>query len=103
MKPEQAIEKYLCRRVKEHNGLCVKLVGTAGIPDRLVILPDGKNSVFVELKTDGGRVSPIQNAVHNRLKNMNQTVYILWNFEDVDEFIKEVFSYEETRLFSSNK
>ena len=91
MKAEQAIERYLCRRVKEHDGLCIKMVGTNGIPDRLVSTSDGQN-VYVELKTDGGRLSPIQIAVHARLRRMKQRVYVLWTYEDVDGFIKEIFN-----------
>ena len=86
MKSEQAIEKYLCRRVKECGGMCIKLVGMNGIPDRLVIL----NGIwFVEMKTDGGVVAPIQLAVHMRLRRLGQNVAVLWSYEQVDKFIKE--------------
>lgn len=91
MKPEQAVEKYLCKRIKEHDGYCVKLVPASlvGVPDRLVILQDGRN-IYVELKTEEGKLSQIQIAVHMRLRKMHQQVYVLWSFEDVDWFIDEV-------------
>lgn len=87
MKTEQAIEKHLCRRVREIGGLCVKLTGTNGIPDRLVILPNGRN-IYIELKAPDGRLSPIQLATHKRLRKLNQEVYTIWNHEQVDRFIE---------------
>lgn len=96
MKSEQAVEKYLCRQVHDRGGMCVKLNCYNGIPDRLVILPPGKDGkdgkcVFVELKADGGRVAPIQCAVHAKLRRMGQLVFILWDFSMVDSFINYFF------------
>lgn len=93
MLAEQALEKYLCKQVKANGGMCIKLVGLNGIPDRLVSLPDGRN-VYVEMKTDGGRLEPIQQAVHRKLKSMNQQVYTLWDYKQVDRFIEHFFGRE---------
>lgn len=91
MKTEQSIEKYLCRLVKEAGGMCVKLVpNPAGLPDRLVIMPDGRN-VYVEMKAEGGYVTPIQTATHVRLRRMNQKVYVLWSYDDVDWFMEKIY------------
>lgn len=90
LKSEQAIERYLCRRVKENGGMCIKLVGYNGIPDRLVILPYG-GCIFIELKADGGHLSPIQIAVQRHLNALQQVVYTLWSCEQVDEFISDYF------------
>lgn len=94
MKSEQSIERYLCREVKRIGGMCIKLVGMNGIPDRLVILPKGKSTNgkiwFIELKTDGGKIAPIQLAVHMRLRKMGHNVAVLWSYQQVDEFIKSV-------------
>ena len=48
---EKQIEQRLVKAVKAQNGMCPKLVspGTDGMPDRMVLLPDGKLS-FVEVK-----------------------------------------------------
>ena len=47
---ESYIENYLVRKVKENNGLCLKFVspGNPGVPDRIVITPDGR-TIYVEL------------------------------------------------------
>ena len=41
---EKLIEQKLVKAVKALNGMCPKLVspGTDGMPDRMVLLPDGK-------------------------------------------------------------
>lgn len=90
MLPEHAIEKYLCRKVKECGGMCVKLTGLNGIPDRLVIGLYGE-CCFVELKAEDGVLSPIQQAIHRRLKSMHQTVFTINSFEMVDRFIAWMF------------
>lgn len=85
MKTEQAIERYLCNKVKNRGGMCVKLVGFNGIPDRLVVM-NGK-CVFVEMKAPNGRLSPVQIAVHKRLKALGHDVRVLWSYEEVDDFL----------------
>ena len=88
MKAEQGVERYLCRRVKERRGMCIKLTGYNGIPDRLVVTSDGR-CIFVEMKVDVGRVAPIQSAIHYKLRLMHQSVYVLWDYKQVDEFIEK--------------
>lgn len=58
---EKTLERKLKERVKKLGGLCWKFTspGTAGVPDRIVVLPDGQ-IIFVELKGDLGRLSFIQ-------------------------------------------
>jgi len=87
--PEHAIEKYLCRKVKERGGMCVKLTGFNGIPDRLVI--GSGDCWFIELKAEDGVLSPIQQAIHRRLKSMNQKVFVVNSFEMVDRFVVWAF------------
>ena len=56
---EKQIEQRLVKAVKAQNGMCPKLVspGTDGMPDRMVLLPDGKLS-FVEVKAPGESHAP---------------------------------------------
>lgn len=88
---EREIEKYLVRRVKEIGGIAYKFVspGNAGVPDRLVCLPDGR-VVFVELKSSDGRLTALQAKQIKRLEKLNQKVYVLYSREAVDRFISEV-------------
>ena len=58
---ESAIEAWMVRAIRSRGGLCYKWVspGTTGVPDRIVILPGGR-TIYVELKTEVGRLSEIQ-------------------------------------------
>ena len=58
---ESAIEARLVREVKKRGGLCYKFTspGNPGVPDRIVILPGG-TTVYVELKTEIGRLAKVQ-------------------------------------------
>ena len=67
---ESSIESYLVRKVKEHGGLCYKFVspGNPGVPDRIIITPIGK-TVYVELKTETGRLAKVQKWQRARWRN----------------------------------
>jgi hypothetical protein len=86
---EKEIEKFLVREVKKLGGLCYKWVspGNAGVPDRIVLLPN-RPAVFVELKTDKGKLSRLQEVQIKKLRNLNAPVYILYGLKDVKGFIK---------------
>ena len=58
---ERDIERFLTEEVKKMGGRCMKWVspGSAGVPDRIILLPGG-HIWFVELKDDRGRLSSMQ-------------------------------------------
>lgn len=86
---EKDIEKFLVREVKKLGGLCYKWVspGNAGVLDRIVLLPN-RPVMFVELKTDRGKLSRLQELQIKKLKAITEHVYILRGLEEVREFIK---------------
>lgn len=69
----------------------MKLVSPSndGVPDRLVLLPGGR-VIFVELKTDTGRLSTLQEFVHGRLRRLGMDVQVLYGRDEVLAFVKEV-------------
>lgn len=74
---ESAVEALLHRLVKAAGGLTFKLAPTVkGLPDRLVVLPHGQVHL-VELKATGGRLSPAQHLLHDRLAEVGTTVHVL--------------------------
>lgn len=89
---ESQIESYLVREVKKHGGLCFKFVspGNPGVPDRIVITPAGK-TVFVELKTDAGRLAKVQKWQRNELEKRGADVRVLFGIDAVKDFLREVF------------
>ncbi len=88
---ERDIERVLKLHVEQRGGECFKFVPThhKGMPDRLVILPNGKY-VWVELKAEGGRVSKIQAFRHERLRALGCDVRVVVGKRGVLEFCREV-------------
>ena len=72
---EKDIEKILVNGVKDVGGRAYKWVspGNNGVPDRIVILPEGR-IVFVELKTESGTLSSLQRAQIKRLRELGKGV-----------------------------
>lgn len=73
-------------------GLCFKFVspGNPGVPDRIVITPAGR-TVYVELKTEVGRLAAIQKWQHEELRKRGADVRTLKGLEQVKAFVEEVF------------
>lgn len=87
---EKQIEEHLRDRIKKRGGIAPKLTtpGTSGIPDRLVII--GGSIYLVELKKPTGRLSPVQKTLHQKIRSTGNPVYILWSYEDVDDFVDHI-------------
>lgn len=88
---ESAIEAWMVRAIRSRGGLCYKWVspGTTGVPDRIVILPGGR-TIYVELKTEVGRLSEIQKNIHAELRNRGADVRTLYGLDQVKAFVEEV-------------
>lgn len=88
---ESAIEAKLVRKVRELGGLCYKFVspGNPGVPDRLIILPEGR-VVFAELKTEIGRLASIQKWQLEELRKRGADVRVLKGLDQVMDFLQEV-------------
>ena len=88
---EKQIEAKLKREVEKAGGLALKFIspGTAGVPDRLVLLP-GKEVIFVELKAPGQKLRPLQRKRKEQLERLGFQVYVIDSYRAVEEFIQEV-------------
>ena len=75
---EKTLESKLVEAVKARGGIAPKLVspGFDGMPDRLVLLPDGKCG-FVEVKRCGEKLRPLQAVRHGMLRRLGYKVYVL--------------------------
>ena len=85
---EKEIEARLRRGVQALGGVAYKWVspGNSGVPDRVVILP-GAQVYFVELKTETGKLSPVQERQHARLRRCGFSPITLYGMEAVEEFL----------------
>ena len=90
---ERNIERYLVNKVKSMGGLALKWVspGYVGVPDRIVLLPNGK-TFFAECKDTDGRLSPIQAKRIRKLESLGAKVFVVNSKEQIDEMLEEVIS-----------
>ncbi len=88
---ESTIEARLVREVKNLGGLCYKFIspGAPGVPDRIIILPGGR-VVFVELKTEIGRLAKIQKWQIEEMRKRGAEICVLKGMEQVLAFLEEV-------------
>lgn len=87
---EKELEKVLVSEVKKLGGRAYKWVspGNDGVPDRIVIFPD-RPLVFVELKTDTGKLSPLQKNQCRRLTDLGQPVAIVYGMDGLSQFFQD--------------
>ena len=88
---ESTIEARLVREVKKRGGLCYKFTspGNPGVPDRIVSLPGG-TTIYVELKTEIGRLAKIQKWQIEELRKRGAVVRVLKGMDQVLAFLEEV-------------
>lgn len=87
---ECEVEKLLVGGIRKLGGRAFKWVspGNDGVPDRIVVLP-GLPTVFVELKTVTGKLTPLQRVQLKRLRDMGQAVRVLYGEREVATFLEE--------------
>ena len=85
---ERDIERRLVSEARERGGMAVKLVspGIDGLPDRLVLMPDGKMA-FVELKAPGRKPRPVQRVRIRQLVAMGYGVYVVDSVDQIGEVL----------------
>ncbi len=88
---EKEIEQALVRAVKNIGGWCLKLScpGMDGVPDRLVLLPEGK-CAFVELKAPGKKPRPLQIKRMRQLSALGFSRYVIDGKEQIQAVLDEI-------------
>ena len=92
---EKELERKFVNILRKRGCIVYKFVspGNAGVPDRLVITPDGKVH-FAELKRKGKLLRPLQVMQARRLAKNNVRVYLVDSLEAIQTFIGEVLHSE---------
>ena len=90
---EKIIEKKLVTEAKKAGGLAPKFVspGWDGVPDRIVLLPDGKIG-FVELKSPGKKMRPLQVRRKKQLESLGFKVFCIDGTDQIKEVLDEIRS-----------
>lgn len=89
---ESSVETFFRRRIQLLGGYTFKLAPTeAGVCDRLVVMPGGR-MYLVELKTEEGKVSPIQEVWHRRIRNVGGRVHVLYGRPQILNWLRIVTS-----------
>lgn len=96
MMKEKGIEKILVDEVRKLGGRAYKWVspGNDGVPDRIVIFPD-QQPIFVELKSEKGRLTALQELQIKRLRELGQCVAVIRGIDGLSQFFQDR-GYTET-------
>lgn len=88
---EKDIERKMTRALERRGALAWKWVspGRQGVPDRIVLMPGGRVT-FVELKTERGELSPLQQVTIERLRAMGHDVRVVYGAEQAMELVEEL-------------
>lgn len=90
---EKKIEQNLSKVVKNMGGIAPKFIspGLDGVPDRIVLLPGGKMA-FIELKSLGKKLRPLQAKRKKQLEELGFLVYCIDNEEQIGGILDEIQS-----------
>ena len=93
---EKQIEQKLVAEVRRRGGMALKFVSPSysGMPDRLILLPDGKVA-FVEVKAPGKKPRSLQVKRHATLRKLGFQVFVLDADRDIPVILKEVMEGDD--------
>ena len=88
---ERDIERWLRLQIERLGGRALKFTspGNDGVPDRIIFLPGGK-VYLIELKSVGGRLSPIQVWQQENLRRLGVDVRTITGHAEAEAFIREL-------------
>lgn len=88
---EKDIEAHLVREVEARGGKAWKFTSPAhrGVSDRIVLLPGGV-VWFVEVKTETGRLSPLQEVFRRDVISLGGNYVCVYGREGVDEWLRHL-------------
>ena len=90
---ERTVEAALVKAVGNKHGMALKFVspGLDGVPDRIVLLPDGRMA-FVELKAPGKTMRPLQRKRMQQLRGLGFMCYCIDRIEQIGGILDEIQS-----------
>lgn len=88
---EKDIEHKFTAAIRNAGGMALKFVspGMNGMPDRLVLMPEGRMA-FVEVKAPGQKPRKLQLRRHRQLQVLGFPVYVLDSGEAIPELVETI-------------
>lgn len=88
---EKRVEQILTKRVKDRGGMALKFVSPklSGVPDRIILLPQGKIA-FAELKATGKKMRSLQIKRKRQLEELGFSVYCIDGVEQIGGVLDEI-------------
>jgi hypothetical protein len=88
---EKRVEQILTKRVKDRGGMALKFVSPnlSGVPDRIILLPQGKIA-FAELKATGRKMRSLQIKRKRQLEALGFFVYCIDGIEQIGGVLDEI-------------
>ena len=88
---EKTIEVHLVKAIRLMGGLAPKFVspGLDGVPDRLLLLPDGRMA-FAELKAPGKQLRPLQIRRKRQLETLGFRVFVIDSTDQIGGVLDEL-------------
>ena len=88
---EKAIEQKLVKAARARGGIAPKFVspGFSGVPDHLILLPDGKCG-FVEVKVPSEKPRPLQESRIRLLRRLGFLVFVLDDEIQIPHILSEI-------------
>ena len=88
---ESDIEKKLVEAVRKAGGLAPKFVspGWDGVPDRIILFPSGRMA-FIELKSPGKGLRPLQMRRKKQLEYLGFKVFVIDGPEQIGGVVDEI-------------
>lgn len=92
---EAQIENKMLQMVRKRGGAFYKFISPSnpGVPDRILIAPGGR-VVFVELKTNIGRLAKIQKWQIANMRELGVDVRVVKGWPEAKSLVDEIFDRE---------
>ena len=82
---EQSIQTSIMKWLKSEGYFCIKIMAASvnGVPDICAIR--NSKTIWIEVKKEGGRLSPIQKVTISKMKRQYAEVYVVYTLQQLKE------------------
>lgn len=94
---EAELEEFFVKRVRLLGWMTIKVAPvTAGAPDRMLLLPGG-GIRLIELKTEVGRLSKVQEEWHRKARELGTTVVVIFGPDHLLKYLSRLVENQAPR------